>query len=158
MDNPAGNHYRAVPLEKKRGGETAVLAFHLRIRESQPYLGNLACGEKGGEELDSRTEKSHVRERVDSSIFRPFPKTGALDINTDVIILGMPLGKSDGIFPLPAAELDNDRMAISEHLLSPSAFDGMVLKKQLTILTMEHYLLRIRLQQAAESLVLCKFP
>jgi hypothetical protein len=49
-------------------------------------------------------------------------------------------------------------MAISEHLLSPSAFDGMVLKKQLTILTMEHYLLRVRLQQAAESLVLCKFP
>ena len=159
MHDAAGAKEFPVALQEKRRTEAGVLAAaQLRVRESEPDLRDLPRAEESVDELDAGAQESHVGESVLSSILGPFPEPGAFDIHADIIDLRVPEGQGDGVVSLAAAQLQHDRMVVPEHLLPPSAFDGMVPEPQLpgTGLLIQ-YGRGIRLHQAAESLVLGKF-
>ena len=117
----------AVTVQEHRTCKTAVLALHLRVRECQPDFRNLARSKESLDKFNAGTQESHVGKIVLGSVFRTLPQSGTLDVHTDIVHLGITLGKSYGIFTLSAPKFQNHRtLPAVEHLFAPMPLDRMV--------------------------------
>jgi hypothetical protein len=60
------------------------------------------------------------------SILRTLPKTGTLDVHTNIVACRVTLSKVYCIISLTTTKLKNDRVVISEEITSPAALQRMV--------------------------------
>ncbi len=159
MDHAAGLEEATVALQKERRAEPRVLAAaELRVAEREPNLGHLPRPEERVYKLDPRPQERHIRERLLRGILGPLPQAGAFDIDPYVIDFRMPERQGNRVVPLSAPQLQHNGMVVAEHLPAPVPLDGMVPEAQLLAAGhLVQHLGSVRLQQAAESLVLREF-
>ena len=93
---------------------------------------------------------------VNSSLLGTLPKTRTLNIHANVIEVRMTTGKVDAILAATTAKLKNNRLGSIEHLTVPITLNRMILQKKV-LATAGQNLVRRRLKQTLESLVLCEF-
>ena len=103
-----------VALQEDGAGEPFVWLLGLGVGEGQPYLRHLAGTEEGVDEVYSGAEEGHVGHGVLGGVLGAFPEAGALDVHSDVVVLGKPLGQGDGVLSLAAAEFQDYRTVIAE--------------------------------------------
>ena len=148
----------AVTLQKKRTGQAAILALHLRVGESQPYFRNLLRSEESIYELDSGAQEGHVREIVLRGELGAFPKAGALDVHSYVVQRRLSAREVNCVLPFSATKLQHDRLGGREHPLVPMPFHWMILQPQAaTALRLVKHRGSLRLEKAGESLILREF-
>ena len=149
----------AVTLQEERRRQAGILGTsELGVGEGEPNLGNFFRAEERVDELNSRSQERHIGQGILRGILGAFPQAGALDVHANVVDIRVPEGQGYGIVPFSAAQFQNDGIAVTEHLLPPMALDGVVVELELlgAGLLGQHGRC-IRLQQAAEGLVLGKF-
>src|SRR5210317_2010017 len=81
------------------------LVFNLRIRKGDPYLGNLVFSKASVDKLDLRSQEGNILQATFQSRFRAPPKAGALDVNTDKILVWVLFAKGHRVFTLAASKL-----------------------------------------------------
>ena len=120
----------AVAFQKQRRAQAGVFTAELRIGKSQPDLPHFAWSKEGRNELDPCAQECHICEFVLGGIFGAFPKTGAFNIHSDIVVVGITLREIYSVFALSATELKNYiafRCRTSrEHLFSPMALDLVI--------------------------------
>ena len=156
MDDSVRLQETAVAVQEHRGRQALVLAgTQLGIGEGQPDFRDLAGPEEGGDELDARAEKSHVRQTFRRRGLCSAPETSALDVDAYVVFVGIAACKFQGVLPLATAKFQNYvALMPAEHLLDPMPFDRVV--GEIGVSLREH-LLCGWLEQAAKSLVFGEF-
>ena len=148
----------AVTLKEKWARQAAVFAFHLGVREGQPYFRNLIGSEEGIDELNSCAKERNVRKIVLRGELCTLPKARAFDVHPDVVERWLPARKINGVLPFSATELKHDRLLGSKHLLVPVPLDRMILEFQtITRIRLIKHRSGLWLKKAGESLVLRKF-
>ena len=100
------------------------------------------------DEVYPGAEEGHVGHGVLGGVLGAFPKAGALDVNSDVVVLWKPLCEGYSVFSLAAAQFEDYRMVIAEYFCPPVSFQRMILVQ---------YLVHRRLDEAAECLVFLEF-
>ena len=77
-----------------------------------------------------------------------FPEAGALDVHSDVVVLGEALGQGDGVLSFAAAQLEDYGVIIAEDFSAPVSLQRVVLVQ---------HLVHRGLDEAAECLVFLEF-
>ena len=159
MDDASGTEEAAVALEEQRRGEAGILAAaELRVGESEPDLGDFARAEERVDELDPGAQEGDIAHRLLGGFLRSLPEPRPFDVHADEIHLRVPTGQGDRVIPFPTAQFQDDGLRLRKHVPVPVPLDGVVPKHQFPgALGLGQYRRCIRLQQAAERLVLRKF-
>ena len=128
------------------------------VGEGEPDFGDLAGTEEGVDELDAGAEEGDIAHGFLRGFLGAFPQARALDVDPDKVHLGMSPGQCNRVIALAAAQFHDDGLILGEHVGIPSALDGMVPKDQFPgAFRLGQHGSRVRLQQAAERLVLGEF-
>ena len=157
VDDPAWSEELAVAADKAGGGEPPGRAFELGVRESEPYLGDLAGSEERLEKLYSGPQKGCVRDGILGHIFGAFPEAGALDVHADEILLREAAGEGDSVVAFAAAELEYYGIGVTENICAPAPLEGVVAKVKAGLAGAEQHLCGGGLLEAREGLVLGEF-
>ena len=121
MDDAAIHEEVAITVHEISGGKTLARILHLWIAEGKPYLLHLVLDEEAVDDLNVGTQESHVLLSFLNGFLGSCPHTGALDIYSDEIHLGIEFGKFYGIFALTTSQLENDGIVVVEIHLTPFA-------------------------------------
>ena len=114
----------AIVVQKPGGGKSLVHLLHLRVRESDPYLGNLVGSKHTVDQLDARAQKRHVGQGQVGCHPRAGPHAGTLDVHPDVVLIGESLSQSHCILTLATSQFQHDGIIVVEVLLMPLAAHG----------------------------------
>ena len=159
MHQAAGAQKVAVAGQEQGRGQAGVLrAAQLGVREGEPDLGHLSGAEEGVDELDAGAQESYVGKGVLRGIFGSFPQAGTLDVHAYVVDIRVPEGQGYGVVSLAAAQFQDYGVAVAKHFGPPAALDGVGVQFELLGAGFFGQHGRcVRLQEAAEGLVLCEF-
>src|SRR5690606_1920944 len=91
---------------------------------NQPYFINFSLYKKLIQELDSSSQKSYVCQIIVHGTFTSSLDSVSLNVNTDIIPVGINGGKTSGIFTFPARQFQDNRLVILKVFLIPVSFNG----------------------------------
>lgn len=143
-----GTQDAAVELKKTGRCQALPHLFHLRVRESDPYLVYLARREEAVDKLYVGTDKSHIAHAGVARRGGAAPHAGALDVDAYIVAAGDALGEPHGIFALAAAKLKGYRIGIAEKVGVPAATERKTsLTLELGKGILEHEIYRVHLAE-----------
>ena len=91
--------------------------------------------------LDTCAQETYVCHLVLGCCLCTSPHTRTLDIDADVVCIGIALGQSNGVLALTTTQLQDDRVVVMEEILVPTPLQGVILVK---------YILKFGLNQTTE--------
>ena len=133
VDGSVGAQQPGVAFEEERRREAFLgpAGFELRVGEGDPQLRDLAFGEETVDELDPCAEESDVLHAAFRCGLGAAPHPGPLDVDADVVAVGVALGQRHGVFALSAPEFEHDGVVVVEEIGIPMPFERMVVAENL---------------------------
>ena len=121
MHESVGLQNEAVKLHEPCGSEALAHLAHLWVGERNPYFAHFAGSEEAVDELDVGAEECHIRQPFGMSLLGTCPHSCALYVDANIVLLGEASCKPHGIFTLSAAKFHHNGVAVTKHLLAPTA-------------------------------------
>ncbi len=128
MDGAARRQHPRIGREEpgRREALARPLGPELRIGEGDPDLVHLARGEKRTDQLDARTQKTHVAHAALGRGLRTAPHAGALDVDADEVALRRALGQRHRILALAAPQFEHDGTVVMKKIAVPAPLERMI--------------------------------
>ena len=105
-------------------GESPPALAHLRVGEGEPYLGDLARGKEGVQKLYLSPQEAHIPQPLLVGSLGSRPEAVTLDVHTDEVVIPIGAPQLHGVLASPTAELQYDRVSITEDLIRPVPLVG----------------------------------
>ena len=88
---------------------------------------HLVGGKEPVDDFDVGAQEGHIVDALLQGAGGSRPHAGALDVDSDVVAVGVGLGQLHGVFALAAAQLKDDGVLVVEIVVAPTATHGTAL-------------------------------
>ena len=135
--------------EEERRGEALLrpAAFELRVGEGNPNLRHLALGKERADELYACTHEADIGHAALGGRLSTTPHTRTLDVDADIVLIGVALCKSYGVLATTTTQLQDYGVIVLEEIAMPMPLQRVVLAE---------YIIKFGLHKTLEGEVLGK--